>query len=114
VNARHGPRLHCGPYKSRANFTDRDIDPRQPHQHLVGENSNFCRSALSRYAPADFIALVQKHRIPFHEKHKGQLFCWPPGHRPHRHAAGRMRDRWRGALRSPAACKPCVSSTKTG
>ena len=59
----------------RANFTNRDIDVRQPHKHFVGENPNFCRSALSRYTPADFIALVQKHGIPFHEKHKGQLFC---------------------------------------
>jgi predicted Rossmann fold flavoprotein len=59
----------------RANFTNRDIDVRQPHKHFVGENPNFCRSALSRYTPANFIALVQKHGIPFHEKHKGQLFC---------------------------------------
>jgi hypothetical protein len=59
----------------RANFTNRDIDLRQPHKHFVGENPNFCRSALSRYTAADFIALVQKHGIPFHEKHKGQLFC---------------------------------------
>ena len=59
----------------RANFTNRDIDPRQPHKHFVGDNPNFCRSALSRYTPADFIALMQKHGIPFHEKHKGQLFC---------------------------------------
>ena len=59
----------------RANFTNRDIDVRQPHKHFVGENPNFCRSALSRYTPADFIALVQNHGIAFHEKHKGQLFC---------------------------------------
>jgi predicted Rossmann fold flavoprotein len=59
----------------RANFTNRDVDVRQPHKHFVGENPNFCRSALSRYTPADFIALVQKHGIAFHEKHKGQLFC---------------------------------------
>ena len=59
----------------RANFTNRDIDVRQPHKHFVGENPNFCRSALSRYTPTDFIALVQKHGIAFHEKHKGQLFC---------------------------------------
>lgn len=59
----------------RANFTNRDIDVRQPHKHFIGENPNFCRSALSRYTPADFIALVQKHGIAFHEKHKGQLFC---------------------------------------
>ncbi len=59
----------------RANFTNRDIDVRQPHKHFVGDNPNFCRSALSRYTPADFIALMQKHGIAFHEKHKGQLFC---------------------------------------
>jgi hypothetical protein len=59
----------------RANFTNRDIDVRQPHKHFVSENPNFCRSALSRYTPADFVALVQKHGIAFHEKHKGQLFC---------------------------------------
>jgi predicted Rossmann fold flavoprotein len=59
----------------RANFTNRDIDVRQPHKHFLSENPNFCRSALSRFTPADFIALVQKHGIGFHEKHKGQLFC---------------------------------------
>ncbi|MDI3510428.1 MAG: hypothetical protein PWQ61_1193 [Betaproteobacteria bacterium] len=59
----------------RANFTNRDIDVRQPHKHFVGQNPQFCRSALSRYTPADFIALMEKHHIPFHEKHKGQLFC---------------------------------------
>jgi len=58
----------------RANFTNRDLDPRAPHKHFIGENPQFCRSALSRYTPQDFIALVQKHGIPFHEKHKGQLF----------------------------------------
>ena len=59
----------------RANFTNRDIDVRQPHKHFVSQNPNFCRSALSRYTPTDFVALVQKHGIAFHEKHKGQLFC---------------------------------------
>ena len=59
----------------RCNFTNRDIDPQAPHKHFLGQNPQFCRSALSRYTPADFIALVQKHGIPFHEKHKGQLFC---------------------------------------
>ena len=59
----------------RCNFTNRDLDPRAPHKHFLGENPNFCRSALSRYTPQDFIALVQRHGIAFHEKHKGQLFC---------------------------------------
>ena len=58
----------------RCNFTNRDLDPRAPHRHFIGENPQFCRSALSRYTPQDFIALVQRHGIPFHEKHKGQLF----------------------------------------
>lgn len=58
----------------RCNFTNRDLDPRAPHKHFLGDNPHFCRSALARYTPADFLALVQKHGIPFHEKHKGQLF----------------------------------------
>jgi hypothetical protein len=59
----------------RCNFTNRDLDPRAPHKHFVGQNPQFCRSALSRYTPQDFIALVEKHSIPHHEKHKGQLFA---------------------------------------
>jgi predicted Rossmann fold flavoprotein len=59
----------------RANFTNRELDPAAPHKHFLGENPHFCRSALSRYTPQDFIALVQRHGIAFHEKHKGQLFC---------------------------------------
>ena len=59
----------------RANFTNRDLDPHAPHKHFISANPNFCRSALSRYTPTDFIALLQRHGIAFHEKHKGQLFC---------------------------------------
>jgi len=59
----------------RCNFTNRDLDAAAPHRHFVGRNPQFARSALSRYTPADFIALVQKHGIAFHEKHKGQLFA---------------------------------------
>ena len=59
----------------RANFTNKDIDPRAPHKHFLGDNPQFARSALSRYSAADFVSLVQKHGIGFHEKHKGQLFC---------------------------------------
>ncbi len=59
----------------RANFTNRDLDVRAPQRHYLGDNPHFCRSALSRYTPADFVALVQRHGIAFHEKHKGQLFC---------------------------------------
>ncbi|RSZ32491.1 aminoacetone oxidase family FAD-binding enzyme [Variovorax beijingensis] len=59
----------------RANFTNRDLDVRAPQRHFIGDNPNFCRSALSRYAPQQFIDLVHKHGIAYHEKHKGQLFC---------------------------------------
>jgi predicted Rossmann fold flavoprotein len=59
----------------RANFTNRDLDPRAPQKHFISDNPNFCRSALSRYTPQDFTALLQSHGIAFHEKHKGQLFC---------------------------------------
>ncbi len=59
----------------RCNFTNRDLDPAAPHKHFVGQNPQFCRSALSRYTPQDFIALLHKHGIAFHEKHKGQLFA---------------------------------------
>ncbi|MDM0080566.1 NAD(P)/FAD-dependent oxidoreductase [Variovorax sp. J31P179] len=62
----------------RANFTNRDLDVRAPQRHFIGDNPNFCRSALSRYTPQQFIALVQRHGIAFHEKHKGQLFCDGP------------------------------------
>ncbi len=58
----------------RCNFTNKDLDPRAPQRHFLGENPHFCRSALSRYTAQDFIDLVKRHGIPFHEKHKGQLF----------------------------------------
>lgn len=59
----------------RCNFTNRELDLRAPHKHFVGQNPQFCRSALSRYTPADFIALLDQHGIAHHEKHKGQLFA---------------------------------------
>jgi predicted Rossmann fold flavoprotein len=62
----------------RANFTNRDLDVRAPQRHFIGDNPNFCRSALSRYTPQQFIEMVQRHGIAFHEKHKGQLFCDGP------------------------------------
>jgi predicted Rossmann fold flavoprotein len=55
----------------RCNFTNTDAS----WQHYLSQNPHFARSALARYTPQDFIALVNKYRIPFHEKHKGQLFC---------------------------------------
>ena len=55
----------------RCNFTNRDTAP----ANFLSANPDFCRSALARYTPQDFIALLQRHRIGWHEKHKGQLFC---------------------------------------
>ena len=55
----------------RCNFTNRDVGP----ANFLSDNPAFCRSALARYSPADFITLMQRHGIAFHEKHRGQLFC---------------------------------------
>ncbi|MEY8877082.1 MAG: NAD(P)/FAD-dependent oxidoreductase [Leptothrix sp. (in: b-proteobacteria)] len=55
----------------RCNFTNRDATPAQ----FLSDNPSFCRSALARYGAAEFIALVKRHGIAFHEKHRGQLFC---------------------------------------
>ena len=55
----------------RCNFTNRDAGP----AHFLSGNPHFCRSALARYTPADFIALLERHGIAWHEKHRGQLFC---------------------------------------
>ena len=55
----------------RCNFTNIHAGP----QHFLSDNPHFCKSALSRYTPQDFLALVKKHRIGYHEKHKGQQFC---------------------------------------
>ena len=55
----------------RCNFTNKDTTP----ANFLSSNPRFCKSALSRYTPKDFIDLLHKHGIPFHEKHKGQLFC---------------------------------------
>jgi len=55
----------------RSNFTNTDVSA----ANFLSENPRFAKSALARYTPADFVGLVKKHQIPFHEKHKGQLFC---------------------------------------
>ena len=55
----------------RCNFTNIHCQP----EHFLSSNAHFAKSALARYTPSDFIALVEKHRIPYHEKALGQLFC---------------------------------------
>ena len=64
-------RRYESPAGGRCNFTNREAGP----ANFLSENPAFCRSALARYTPQDFIKLVQRHGIAFHEKHKGQLFC---------------------------------------
>jgi predicted Rossmann fold flavoprotein len=55
----------------RCNFTNLYCRP----EHFYSANPHFAKSALARYEPSDFIALVEKHHIPYHEKTLGQLFC---------------------------------------
>jgi predicted Rossmann fold flavoprotein len=55
----------------RCNFTNIGTTP----ANFLSANPHFCRSALSRYTPKDFLALVEKHQIAWHEKTLGQLFC---------------------------------------
>jgi predicted Rossmann fold flavoprotein len=55
----------------RCNFTNIYCEP----ENFLCANPHFAKSALARYTPADFIAVVEKHRIPYHEKTLGQLFC---------------------------------------
>ena len=55
----------------RCNFTNLHAGP----ANFISENPHFCKSALSRYSPQDFLSMVKRHKIAFHEKHKGQLFC---------------------------------------
>jgi len=58
----------------RCNFTNIHTQP----ENFLSGNPDFCRSALARYTPRDFIALVDKHGIAWHEKKLGQLFCDGP------------------------------------
>jgi predicted Rossmann fold flavoprotein len=55
----------------RCNFTNMYTEP----ENFLSRNPHFCKSALARYTQWDFIALVDKHAIPYHEKKLGQLFC---------------------------------------
>ena len=55
----------------RCNFTNYTVEA----QNYLSQNPHFCKSALSRYTQWDFLALINKHKIPFHEREHGQLFC---------------------------------------
>ncbi len=55
----------------RCNFTNYSIDP----DNFISNNPHFCKSALSRYSQWDFLALIVRYQIPYHEREHGQLFC---------------------------------------
>ena len=55
----------------RCNFTNTSTSP----ENFISDNPHFCKSALARFSPEDFLRLVKKHRIAFFEKKLGQLFC---------------------------------------
>ena len=55
----------------RCNFTNRSVGA----EHYLSRNPHFCRSALARFTARDFVALVERHAIPYHERDHGQLFC---------------------------------------
>ena len=55
----------------RCNFTNYFVEP----EHFIGSNQHFCKSALSRYPSWEFIGMVEQHKISYHEREHGQLFC---------------------------------------
>ena len=61
----------------RCNFTNLRVEPK----NYLSDNPHFCRSALSRFTPLDFLKLVEKHDIAYHDKAPGQLFCNDRAHR---------------------------------
>ena len=61
----------------RCNFTNLQVEPK----NFLSDNPHFCKSALSRFTPLDFIKLIEKHGIAYHEKAPGQLFCNDRAHR---------------------------------
>lgn len=56
----------------RCNFTNLFADP---EEHFLSDNRHFCISAMRRFSPWDFVAMVEEHGIAYHEKSLGQLFC---------------------------------------
>lgn len=55
----------------RCNFTNLNVTP----ENYLSQNRHFCISALKRYTQHDFVALIRRHNIPYHEREDGQLFC---------------------------------------
>lgn len=82
----------------RCNFTNINASP----ANYLSENPHFCRSALARYTPRDFLDLLRRHHVRWHEKHKGQLFCDDSSDdiiRVLRHECGTGHVQWRAPCR---------------
>ena len=75
----------------RCNFTNRETTA----ANFISENPHFAKSALARYTPQQFIAMVERHNIAWHEKKLGQLFLRPQRAGHHDHAGRRVRARRR-------------------
>ena len=60
----------------RCNFTNRHVGA----ENFLSQNPHFCRSALARFSQNDFIAMVERRRIAYHEREHGQLFCDESAH----------------------------------
>ena len=67
--------LNLTPYISPSGNSNITHPPDNDTSNFLSSNPNFVKSALSKYRPSNFIDLVKRYSIPFHEKHKGQLFC---------------------------------------
>ena len=69
-SARLGERIRISG-GGRCNFTNRNVGA----ENYLSQNPHFCRSALARFSQRDFIAMIERHRISYHEREHGQLFC---------------------------------------
>src|SRR3546814_9822724 len=67
----------------RCNFTNTGAGP----ENFLSANPHYCKSALARYTPADFIAMIERHGIAYHEKELGQLFCDESSKRSEEHTS---------------------------
>ena len=91
----------------RCNFTNLHCAP----ERFISANPHFHKSALDRYTQHDFIALVERHRIAYHEKTLGQLFCDGSARADRRDAAGRMRGGQASMCGSAIASRTCRAPT---
>src|ERR1700712_4176395 len=90
----------------RCNFTNLHTSP----ANFLSDNPRFCHSALSGYTQHDFIALVEKYRIAWHEKTRGQLFCDGSS----RQIIDMLREECRSAQLRPGVCISAIAKNEGG